>query len=77
MDVWPEKYSQYAMQLVVNWSDGKEWLYQARMLQSIKQALNILAEFHKKLNFKEIKQFRDNEHTEILNSHNNIYKINE
>jgi hypothetical protein len=73
IDIWPKEYSHYAKQLVANWSDGKEWLYQSRLLKKIKQALIILPEFQKELNINRIKQFRNNEHNKILDEHNNIY----
>lgn len=73
IDFWPELYSKFTTQLITNWSDGKKWLYQARILKSIQKSIELLPTFRQQVSSIDITHFRQDEHRLILNKHETVY----
>jgi hypothetical protein len=73
IDNWPKDIAQIIRSTVVDWTDGKEWLYQSRLIKSVKNTLNLLPSFQEAISHEDRDEFRKNENTLILNAHSNIY----
>lgn len=72
---WPKNDGSIASGAVVaDWSDGKDWLYQTRMLKAVHESLDILPEFKKTIVPDERRRFREEEHQQILNAHVDVYR---
>ena len=66
---WPEKFRSNVN--FVDWSDGKRWLYQQRIVSAVRQVVN--ADRHDRMILERI-IFRESEHKKIIRAHRRIYE---
>gem|GEM_PF-3409127 len=55
------------------WSDGKEWLYQTRLMQSVHEAMEYCSSEQLSIDIEARRTFRINQHKRILYDHRQIY----
>ena len=72
--MWSKENSEIPHIIEVDWSDGKSWLYQARFLQGVREALKILPTFKQSLNWGKRRSFRAEEYERFLNDHLTVYR---
>ncbi|OJI09370.1 MAG: hypothetical protein COV08_01305, partial [Candidatus Vogelbacteria bacterium CG10_big_fil_rev_8_21_14_0_10_49_38] len=72
--LWPRENLSTPDAIEVNWSDGKSWLYQARFLQGLRDALKVLPDFRHSIDLEQRKSFRATEHEQFQDSHLAVYR---
>ncbi|OHA34614.1 MAG: hypothetical protein A3A22_02045, partial [Candidatus Taylorbacteria bacterium RIFCSPLOWO2_01_FULL_45_34b] len=70
---WPAKSSGIPNAVMANWTDGKEWLYQARFMVAVRDALMALPAFKSSVDLGARKSFRALEHQSIVERHISVY----
>jgi glycosyltransferase involved in cell wall biosynthesis len=56
-----------------DWTDGKEWLYQTRLMESVREAVRHFSDFASSMNVEARKAFRIAEHEFVLDNHLKLY----
>lgn len=68
--LWPnQNETPYAS--IVNWNDGKTWLYQSRLVQAVRESISSLPQ--RSVDLRGRATFRTSEHSRILSLHHAIY----
>jgi hypothetical protein len=70
INFWPNRFHPDVH--IVDWSDGKTWQYQERLLSAVKKATESAS--HDRL-ILERGRFRTTEHEEIIEAHRQIYEM--
>lgn len=69
---WPEE--EKASTFFIDWSDGKYWQYQQRLVAVIDDALQFARLNERRKAIERRQDYRSREHMQILHAHANIYK---